>query len=87
MSKCEHCPNLIPAMRDQGHDCGFPECMGWTIEKNVKPISDRKHDWDFSHKDNDVGYGLCGTAESFEAAARKIMEIEEARTEGVSDET
>ena len=59
-------------------DCCFPDCMGWHIEKNTKPIPDRNHDYDFWHDDYDGadgGNGLAGTACSVLEAMDKIGEI------------
>ena len=58
-----------------------PTCPpGWHIEKNTKPIPDRRHDYDFWH-DNydgaDGGNGLAGTASSIDDALYQISEIEE----------
>lgn len=53
---------------------------GWHIEKNMKPIPDRRHDYDFWHDDYDGcdgGNGLAGTASSVEDAERQIEEIEQ----------
>ena len=49
---------------------------GWHIERNVKPIPDRRHDYDFWHDEYDGGNGLAGTAESIDDAMRQISEIE-----------
>jgi hypothetical protein len=58
-----------------------PTCpTGWHIEKNVKPIPDRRFDYDFWHDDYDGadgGNGLAGTASSIDDALRQISEIEE----------
>lgn len=51
---------------------------GWNIQKNVKPMPDRNHDYDFWHDDYDGvddGNGLCGTASSFEDAANQIRDF------------
>jgi hypothetical protein len=50
---------------------------GWKIERNVKPIPDRNHDYDFFHDDVDVGNNLHGTAKNVEDALMQIQEIEE----------
>jgi hypothetical protein len=53
--------------------------IGWHIEINVKPIPDRRHDYDWWH-DNydgcDGGNGLAGTAASFKDALEQIAEVE-----------
>lgn len=52
---------------------------GWHIEKNLKPIPIRSHDYDFWHDDydgTDGGNGLAGTAANVEDAIRQIEEIE-----------
>ena len=77
MSKCTQCPHVIVDSYER--DCAFPECIGWTIEKNVKPIPDRSHDYDFWHKDYDGadgGNGLAGTAASIIDAMNEITQIE-----------
>lgn len=53
--------------------------IGWKIEKNVKPIPSRLHDFDFWHENYDGadgGNGLAGTASSREDAIEQIEEIE-----------
>ena len=80
MSKCTQCPNVVGDSYQR--DCAFPDCMGWYIEKNVKPIPDRQHDYDFWHADYDGadgGNGLCGTATSIVDAMEQIAAIEEER--------
>jgi len=81
MSKCKQCPHDVGDSYKR--DCCFPDCMGWHIEKNMKPIPDRKHDYDFWHDDYDGAdgdNGLAGTASSFDDAARQIGEIERENT-------
>lgn len=80
MIKCTQCPHKVGDSYQRV--CGFPECMGWHIEKNPKSIPDRRHDYDFWHDDYDGadgGNGLAGTAASFDDAARQIAEIEAER--------
>jgi len=51
----------------------------WSIEKNPKPIPDRRFDFDFWHEDydgSDGGNGLSGTASSVEDAVNQIKDIE-----------
>lgn len=50
---------------------------GWNIEKNIKPIPDRRHDYDFWHDDLDIDSDqiLCGTAASVDDAINQINEI------------
>lgn len=74
------CPNVVGDNHQR--DCAFPECKGWHIELNVKPIPDRRHDYDFWHDDYDGadgGNGLYGTAESVIDAMEQIAEIESER--------
>lgn len=52
---------------------------GWHIEKNIKPIPDRNHDFDFWHDDLDIGNGLSGTASSVEDAKQQIEDMEAER--------
>lgn len=52
---------------------------GWHIQKNPKPVPNRKHDYDFWHDDydgTDGGNGLAGTASNEDDALRQIEEIE-----------
>lgn len=74
MSKCTQCPHVVGDSYQR--DCAFPDCMGWHIEKNVKPISDSRHNYDFWHDD----YGSCGTARSMIDAMEQIAEIERKRS-------
>jgi hypothetical protein len=74
MSKCTQCPHIVGDSYQR--DCAFPDCMGWHIEKNEKPIPDRRHDYDFWHDDYDGTNGLCGTAQSVSSAMKQIAEIE-----------
>ena len=77
MNKCTQC-NHVDEYRCR-RDLAFPYCMGWRIEKNVKPIPDRRHDYDFWRDDYDGadgGNGLCGTASSIIDAIEQIKEIE-----------
>lgn len=51
---------------------------GWHIEKNTKPIPDRRYDWDFWHDDYDGcdgGNGLAGEAASFDDAVEQCWDI------------
>jgi len=50
--------------------------MMWHIEKNIKPIPDRRFDYDFWHDDHDGDNGLCGNAESESDAMKQIAEME-----------
>lgn len=80
MSKCEQCPHDVGDSYQR--DCGFPDCIGWTIDKNIKPIPDRRFDYDFSHEDYDGadgGNGLAGSASSVADAMKQIAEIERER--------
>ena len=55
---------------------GFP---GWHIRYNPKPMPDRRYDYDYWHDDYDGvidGNGLCGVAESVQAAIDEIGEID-----------
>lgn len=55
---------------------GYP---GWHVEYNQKPMPDRRHDYDYWHDDYDGapdGNGLCGTADSVEAAIAEIGELD-----------
>lgn len=54
----------------------IPMRNGWHIQKNVKPIPDSRHDYDFWHDDYDGENGLCGTASDPIDAAKQIMEME-----------
>lgn len=45
---------------------------GWTIEYWMKPIPDRRNDWDFWHEDGEIVH----SAPSYEAALAEIEEIE-----------
>lgn len=74
MSECTQCPHKVGDSYER--DCCFPDCMGWWIEKNVKPIPDRNHDYDFGHEDDDIDRGLHGTAPSVLDAMEQIKEIE-----------
>ena len=77
MGECKQCPHVIGDIYER--DCSFPDCIGWHIEKNMKPIPDRRHDYDFWHDDYDGaddGNGLCGTAGSIVDAMEQIAEIE-----------
>ena len=49
---------------------------GWYFRFNLKPIPDRRHDYDFWHEDYDGENGLCGTAENEEDVLEQIREIE-----------
>ena len=49
---------------------------GWHIERNMKPIPDRRFDFDFWHDDHDGDNGLCGTAASYADAVDQINDIE-----------
>lgn len=76
MKDCKDCPHVIGDAYQR--DCCFPDCIGWSIEKNVKPIPDRSHDYDFSHENYDGadgGNGLCGTASSEIDAMEQIREL------------
>ena len=73
MSECKQCPHVVGDSYQR--DCAFPECIGWTITKNMKPIPDRQFDWDFSHNDYDGENGLCGNAASYDDAVKEIIEI------------
>jgi hypothetical protein len=67
---------------EYNEDGSVPGCIGWHIEKNLKPIPDRRHDYDFWHDDYDGadgGNGLCGTAESIVDAIKQIADIERER--------
>ena len=80
MVKCLNCPHAVGDSYQR--DCAFPDCMGWTIEKNVKPIPCRDYDYDFWHEDYDGadgGNGLCGTAKSMIDAMEQIAEVESQR--------
>ena len=68
------CPHHVGDLYKR--DCCAPECKGWTIVKNVKPIPDRRFDYDFWHDENDIDNGLCGNAESYQDACAQIVEIE-----------
>jgi hypothetical protein len=51
----------------------------WHIEKNPKPIADRRFDFDFWHDDYDGadgGNGLAGNAASWEDAVKQCWAIE-----------
>lgn len=77
MSRCKQCPNTVGDNYER--DCSFPDCIGWHIDKNPKPIPDRRHDYDFYHNDYDGadgGNGLAGTAANLEDAVKQIVEIE-----------
>ena len=50
--------------------------QGWHIRREMKPIPDRRHDYDFWHDDVDLDSDLYGTAESVEDALLQIAEIE-----------
>ena len=82
MAECKQCPHKVG--NSYQRDCAFPDCMGWHIEKNLKPIPDRRHDYDFWHDDCDADIdgsnGLAGTAANFDDAAKQIAEIEAERT-------
>jgi hypothetical protein len=57
-------------------DCATHD--GWHIEYNLKPIPDRRHDYDFWHEDYDGvkdGNHLAGTAESIPDAMDQITEM------------
>ncbi len=76
MTWCKQCPHDV-GDSDQ-RDCAFPDCCGWTITYNPKPIPDRRFDYDFVHDEYDGcdgGNGLCGTAPSSEDAVNQIVEI------------
>lgn len=63
-------------------DNAAPTPSGWHIQKNVKPIPDRRFDWDFWHDEfdgADGGNGLCGTAASWNDAVEQCWEIENER--------
>ena len=85
MSGCNECK--AEALSDYT-ECLYPECTGWTIEKNPKPIPYRDHDYDFWHKDYDGADGgnhLAGTASSEAHAIEQIIEIEKERDEVRAD--
>ena len=74
MSKCTQCPHVVGDSYQR--DCVFPDCIGWHIEKNMKPIPDRRRDYDFCHDDHDGadgGNGLSETAESMIDASFNFM--------------
>lgn len=50
---------------------------GWKIQRNPKPIPDRRFDFDFWHDNHDGENGLSGTASSLRDALEQIGEIEE----------
>lgn len=80
MSECKQCPYKVGDSYKR--DCAFPDCMDWHIERNPKPIPDRRHDYDFWHDDYDGadgGNGLAGTGYSYDDAAWQICEIERER--------
>lgn len=71
--------NEWPPKGGCSHICNKPEYRGWHIDKNIKPITDRQHDYDFWHDDYDGadgGNGLAGTASSHADALAQITEIE-----------
>jgi hypothetical protein len=77
MAKCKQCPHAVGDSYQR--DCCFPDCIGWSIEYNPKPIPDRRFDYDYWHDDydgSDGGNGLCGTASSVVDAMEQIAEIE-----------
>jgi len=52
---------------------------GWNVDRDVKPIPDRRFDFNYWHEDHDGsdgGDGLAGTASSVEDAVEQIKEIE-----------
>jgi hypothetical protein len=61
---------------------------GWTISKWVKPIPDRRFDFDFIHDDyyaeGDTSNGLSGSAMSVQDALIQIIQIEQELREGAS---
>ena len=57
----------------------YLEHLGWRIEKNLKPIPDRRHDYDFWHDEYDGDNGLSGTAGTYGGAVEQIFEIEKTR--------
>jgi len=69
MADCTQCPHAVGDSYQR--DCDFPHCMGWSIERNKKPIPTNKHDWDFWHEDSEVFH----TAESYQDAVNQIAEI------------
>ena len=75
--ECKSCPHVVGDNYER--DCDFPDCIGWHIEKNIKPIPLRQFDYNFWHEDYDGadgGNGLCGTASSIDDAMQQIIEIE-----------
>lgn len=58
----------------------------WRIERNPKPIPDRRHDWDWYHVDYDgtpdSNDNRCGTASSATDAIRQIQEITSPAVQG-----
>ena len=74
MNDCKQCPHVIGDSYQR--DCCFPDCIGWTIEYNPKPIPSRMHDYDFYHIDHEKDHGLAGTTFSMISAMEKIAEIE-----------
>lgn len=48
---------------------------GWHIRKDMKPIPDRRYDYDFWHDEYDIGTNLCGNASDVDDAIHQINEI------------
>ena len=68
-------------VQEQGLDQPFAPPDGWHIERNMKPIPDRRFDWDYWHDDYDGadgGNGMAGSADSYDNAVFEIMRIEAA---------
>lgn len=50
---------------------------GYSIVRNIKPVPDRRHDWDWCHEDYDgPGDPRCGTGESVSDCIEQINERE-----------
>lgn len=50
----------------------------WRIEHDPKPIPDRRHDWNFVHRDFDgPGDRRCGTGSSPDDCVEQIHEVED----------
>lgn len=71
---CPQCPHAVGDSYDR--DCDFPFCVGWRIEKNVKPIPIRDFDFDFWHEEYDGENGLAGAAKDYFDAVDQIIEIQ-----------
>jgi len=77
MTKCIQCPHVVGDIYQR--DCAFPDCIGWRIDRNPKPIPDGSHVYKFVHDDHNGENGgncLSGTAISFDDACRQIADIE-----------